>query len=168
MLTLFKNEINRKKATMKPELDDELLRLHRMLKREIKKNFASCLKLYIIDAGSCSACELELQNLFNPLYNISKVGIEVVYNIEEAEMLLLTGLITENMYDELSQQYKKLKAPKHLILIGDCPLGESVFKNTFAIKGYRKQEFLNAYNIVGCPPDPRLLLRGILKYLESL
>jgi len=168
MLTLLKNKINSKKATLKPKVDEELLRLHRMLKREIKEKFSSCLKLYIIDTGSCSACELEVQNLFNPLYDISKVGVEIVYNIDEADILLVTGLITENMYDELSQQYKRLKAPKHLILIGDCPFGESVFKNTFSIKGHIKQKFSNAYNIIGCPPDPRFLLRGLLKYLESI
>ena len=168
MLTLLKNEINRKKALVKPERDDELLRLHRMLKREIKEKFSSHLKLYIIDTGSCSACELELQSLFNPLYDISKVGVEVVYEIVEADILLVTGVITENMYGELSSIYKKLKDPKHLILIGDCPIGEAIFKNTFAIKGYRKQEFLNGYSIGGCPPDPRLLLRGLLKYLESI
>jgi len=168
MFRVLKNEMNRKKAMTKPEMDDELLRLHRMLKREIKEKFSSCLKLYILDAGSCNACEFELQNLFNPLYNISKVGVEVVYDIKEADMLLVTGLITENMYDELTLMYKQLKQPKHLVFIGDCPLGESVFKNTFAIKGHIKQEFSVSYSVLGCPPNPRVLMKGFLKYLESL
>jgi Ni,Fe-hydrogenase III small subunit len=168
MLRLLTNEINRKKAMKRPVFDDELLRLHRMLKREIVKTFSSCLKLYIIDTGSCNACELELQNLFNPFYDISKVGIEVVYHIEEADMLLLTGLVTENMYEELTDIYGRLKSPKHLILVGDCPLGESVFKNSFVLKGYKKQKFSTSYSIAGCPPEPRALIKGILKYLESL
>ena len=168
MFRVLRNEINRKKATIKPALDEELLRLDRMLKREIKEKFSSHLKLYIMDTGSCNACEFELQNLFNPLYNISKVGVEVVYTIKEADMLLVTGLITENMYDELTLVYKQLKEPKHLIFIGDCPLGESIFKNTFAIKGHIKQEFSTSYSIFGCPPDPRALMKGLLKYLESL
>jgi len=168
MLRLFKNEINRKKAIMQPVRNDELLRLHRMLKRAIKEKFSARLKLYIMDAGSCNACELELQNLFNPLYDVSKVGIEVVYTIEEANMLLVTGLITENMYGQLHSAYKALDTPKHLIWVGDCPLGESVFNKTFAITGDINNEFSSTYNIVGCPPDPRVLLKGILKYLESI
>ena len=168
MIKLLKNELDRKRAKVKPEPDEELIRLRRMLKREIKIKFHGSLKLYIIDTGSCSACELELQALFNPLYNVAEIGVEVVYNIKDADMLFVTGLLTTHMHREVERLYRDLKAPKHLIAIGECPLGTSVFKESFALENQREKFFEKSHTIAGCPPDPRTLIRGLLRYLEKI
>jgi Ni,Fe-hydrogenase III small subunit len=168
MYELFQNKINQKKSMAKPKADGELSRLQRLLKGEIKRKFSSRLKLYIIDAGSCGACELELQALFNPLYDAKSLGLEVVYDAREAEVLLLTGLLTENMYPICRDAYEQLREPKHVITIGDCMMFHAPFKDSFAIKGQANIHFLAERHIVGCPPDPKALLRGILKHLEQL
>ena len=162
------NGINKKKSLKQPEVDGELRRIHRLLKDEIKEKFSSSLKLYIIDTGSCNACEVELQTLFNPLYNINKLGVKVVYDVHEADMILLTGLLTENIYPICMDVYQKLKEPKHMITIGDCPLFQAPFKDTFAIKGQANIHFATQHHIMGCPPDPKTILRGLLKYLQGL
>ncbi|MBU1666892.1 hydrogenase [bacterium] len=168
MLKLLKNEKNRQRALSKPLIDDVLLTLQQRLKEAIKAKFSSKLKLYIIDTGSCTACELELQGLFNPLYNVSKLGVEVVYDVREADIMLMTGLLTENMYHHCMQKYKVLKEPKRVIAIGDCPLFHAPFKNTFALKGESSIHCSTAYHIAGCPPEPKKLLQGLLAYIETL
>ncbi len=167
MYNLFQNKINQKKSMKKPKADGELSRLKRLLKEEIKRKFSSKLKLYIIDTGSCGACELELQALFNPLYDVNALGIEVVYDIREADIMLLTGVLTENMYPVCLDAYKNLKEPKHVITVGDCIMFHAPFKDTFAIRGQANIHFLAKRHIGGCPPDPRALLRGLLKYLSK-
>jgi len=152
----------------KPSIDGELNRLHRLIKQEIKEKFSSKLKLYILDTGSCNACEIELQALFNPLYDVSKLGIEVVYEVKEANIMIVSGLLTENMFPVCTEAYALLKEPKHIITIGDCPLFHAPFKDNFAIKGQVQIHFSTQYHIAGCPPEPRTLLRGLLKYLETL
>ncbi|RUM71580.1 MAG: hydrogenase [Sulfurovum sp.] len=168
MYNIFQNKINQNRAMRKPKADGELSRLQHLLKEEIKRNFSSKLKLYIIDTGSCGACEVELEALFNPLYGADRLGMEVVYNIREADILLLTGLLTENMYPICSDAYKNLKEPKHIISIGDCMMFNVAFKDTFAIKGQADIHFKIETHIGGCPPDPKTLFRGILKYLQAL
>ena len=168
MLQRLKNEFNRKKAKGKFNPDEELIRLHRMLKREIKRNFSGLLKLFILDTGSCSACELELQALFNPIYDVSRIGIEVVYTIEEADILLVTGLFTPNMYGEVEECYRRLKSPKHIVGIGACPMGDSPLKASLTLSNEKEAFFKNCHTIAGCPPDPKALLRGLLNYLEHL
>lgn len=168
MYALFQNKINQRKSMKKPQADGELLRLQRLLKEEIKGKFASKLKLYIIDTGSCGACELEFQALFNPLYDANSSGIEVVYDVNEADMLLLTGLLTENIYPVCLDAYTSLKEPKHVITVGDCILFHVPFKDTFAIKGQANIHFSSKSHIAGCPPNPKALLRGILKYLQRV
>jgi Ni,Fe-hydrogenase III small subunit len=168
MFRLFRNEINRKKSLKKPMADGELHRLQRLLKDEIKEKFSSKLRFYIIDTGSCNACEVELQTLFNPLYNVKKLGMEVVYEIKDADILLVTGLLTENMYPFCLDAYQKLNEPKHMITVGDCPLFQAPFKDNFAIKGQVHIHFSTQHHIRGCPPDPKSILRGVLKYLQKL
>jgi len=165
---IFRNKINQTKAMKRPKADGELHRLQRLLKDEIKEKFDSKLKLYIIDAGSCGACELELEALFNPLYNVSTIGIEVVYEVKKADMMLLTGLLTENIYPICLESYQNLKEPKHVITIGDCMMFHAPFKDTFAIKGQANIHFLSQAHIKECPPNPKALLRGLLKYLQNL
>jgi len=168
MLKLFKNKFPSGQLEKELLKDGELKRLDKELKKLIKKKFSSKLNLYILDAGSCSGCELELQALFNPLYNVSSIGIEVTYKIEDADILLITGLMTENMYLEAKDIYKKLKEPKRVITIGDCPLFQAPFKNTFALKDDGRNPFASEYAILGCPPEPRLIMRELLKYLKKL
>jgi len=168
MYNLFENRLNKKRAMKKPKADGELHRLKRLLKDEVKEKFSSKLKLYIIDTGSCGACELELQALFNPLYDVNSLGIEIVYDSKEADMIFLTGLLTENLYPVCLESYQNLKEPKHLVSIGDCILFQSPFQDTFAIKGQANIHFLTQTDIVGCPPNPKAILRGLLKYLQSL
>jgi len=168
MVNLIQNKVNRKKALKPPIQDGEILRLHRLLKKEIKRKFGSKLKLYILDTGSCNACELELQALFTPLYNIQKLGVEVVYEIGEADLLVITGILTENIYPLCLETYQALKEPRYLITIGDCPLFEAPFKDTFAIKGDIPSHFFVNSKITGCPPNPRDILLGLLKFLQKI
>jgi len=168
MYNIFKNKVNQKKAMKKPKADGELHRLQRLLKDEIREKFSSNLKIYVIDSGGCGACELEFQALFNPLYDASSIGIEVVYEIKKADMMLLMGLLTENIYPICLEKYQNLKEPKHVISVGDCTRFHVPFKDTFAIKGQAHIHFLTQIDIKGCPPDPKALLRGLLKYLQSL
>ena len=168
MYNIFRNRANQKKAMKKPKVDGELHRLQRLLKEEIKEKFSSRLKLYVIDSGSCGACDFELQALFNPLYDVSTIGIELVYDVKEADMMLLTGLLTENIYPICFESYQNLREPKHVITIGDCMMSHAPFQDTFAIKGQASIHFLSQIHIKDCPPNPKSLLRGLLKYLQSL
>lgn len=168
MLKVVGNIINRKKSMKKVKKDGELERQHRLLKEQIKEKFSSTLNLYIMDTGSCNACEVEIQALFNPLYDVSELGIHIVYDPKEADIMLMTGLLTENIYPICMKVYKELKEPKRLISIGDCPLFQAPFKHTFALKGELNIHFPTVFHIAGCPPDPKALLRGLLKYLKTV
>ncbi len=168
MFNPLKNTIDTHKANRKPEMDGELKALNRALKIAIKKHFSGTLKLYILDSGSCGACELELQALFTPHYNVAQLGIHVVYDANNADIMLITGLLTENMYHQCQEDFQKLPASKQIITIGDCPLMHASFLKNFAIKGEVDKHFSTVYHIAGCPPEPRTLMRHLLRYLESL
>ena len=168
MFKLFKDTFPLEVSDEKDFKDGELKRLDRLLKEQIETKFSSKLNLFIVDSGSCSGCELELQALFTPLYNIAKNGIEVVYDIKEADILVITGLMTENMYGEIVKLYDELKEPKYVILLGDCPLLRGAFQDNFSLKRPVEIPFNSFHTITGCPPEPKIILTELLKYLKKL
>lgn len=168
MLDFLKIKFSSTETDIQNVKDDNLVALEKLLRLVIKEKFASKLKLHIIDSGSCNACELELQLLFSPMYDLSSFGVEVVYDAVNADILVVTGLITENIYLELQRAYEKLKVPKQVILIGDCPLFVAPFHNTFALKDKGNKLFTSAFHLKGCPPEPKDLLEGLYIYLKKL
>jgi Ni,Fe-hydrogenase III small subunit len=167
MFNLFKDEFPLGKRNDKELISEASFAVRALIKDLVREKFASSLKLYIFDSGSCNGCELELQLLFSPLYDLSSYGIEVVYDILAADALLITGLMTENMYAEFERVYAQLKEPKEIITIGDCPAYSTVFKDTFALKSKVNELFPKAFHIAGCPPEPLVLLQGLHEYLKK-
>ncbi len=168
MLGLFKEKftISNSKKRAKASF---MLDIEKGLKRIIKEKFSSVLKLYIFDTGSCNGCELELQLLFSPLHNLASVGIEVVYNASEADIVCLTGLMTQNISLELEQVVDALKEPKHIVTIGDCTLFCTSFKNNFALMEKEEKSFFTpSFHIAGCPPEPQDLVEGLYMYLKMV
>jgi Ni,Fe-hydrogenase III small subunit len=168
MFNLFKDKFRPRKFNNKLLISEQDEAVRSLIKDLIKEKFSSSFKLYILDSGSCNGCELELQLLFSPLYDLSSYGIEVVYDVSKADVLLITGLMTENMYVELEIIYERLREPKEVILIGDCPVSTSVFPDTFALKDKVSNLFPKAFHIGGCPPTPLGLLEGLSIYLGKL
>jgi len=168
MLTLFKNEFNLHTTSSAATISKEAKSICLLIQDLVKEKFSSSLKLYIFDSGSCNGCELELQLLFSPLYNLPLYGIEVTYDPSDADALLVTGLMTENMYLSLEMLLKELKSPKEIITIGDCPLFKAAFKNTFALKHNENEQLFKSFHIGGCPPEPLVLLQGIHEYLKNI
>ncbi len=54
---------------------DELLRVGAALEQRARSVLGRALCIRHVDAGSCNGCELEIQALNNPLYNLEGLGI---------------------------------------------------------------------------------------------
>ena len=168
MFNFFKDEFRLNKLNKKSLISQKALTVCTLIKSLVKEKFSSNLKIYIFDSGSCNGCELELQLLFSPLYDLSSYGIDVTYDASNADILLITGLMTENMYVYLKVIYGELKEPKEIIMIGDCPVYTTAFRDTFALKDKVNNLFPRAFYIGGCPPEPLVLLEGLHEYLKKL
>ena len=168
MLNSFKDKLLSTQLNSKLSISEELDFIREEIKRLVKEKFSSSFKIYIFDSGSCNGCELELQLLFSPLYNLSEYGIRLVYDPSKADALIITGLMTENIYAELMEIIKEFKVLPQIILLGDCPLSKSVFQESSTVRGEVVKIFPKAFPIGGCPPEPLTILDGFLKFLEKM
>ncbi|MDI6759960.1 MAG: NADH-quinone oxidoreductase subunit B family protein [Candidatus Brocadiaceae bacterium] len=121
-----------------------------------------------VDAGSCNACELEINALNNPVYDIERFGIHFVASPRHADILLVTGPVTRNMEMALRKTYEATPRPRLVVAVGGCARDGGIFKGSYAIVGGVERVIpVDAY-IRGCPPRPQELLYGILRILGRI
>src|SRR3970040_1047806 len=85
------------KTESPPEPDDALRVVGERLQADILEKFAGALTIRHVDAGSCNGCELEINALNNPYYNLEGLGIKFVASPRHADMLLVTGPVSRPM-----------------------------------------------------------------------
>jgi Ni,Fe-hydrogenase III small subunit len=146
------------------EFDKELQEIKKKIKDKVKKHFAGSLAIRMVDSGSCNACEAECNALSNPYYDLERLGIRFVASPRHADILLISGVMTFNMYHHVWDAYDQMPSPKWVITIGDCTKNLGVFEKTYAIKGI---DLKIDYFIPGCPPTPKDIMKGILEFLRK-
>lgn len=115
-----------------------------------------------VDAGSCNGCELEINALGNPYYNIEGLGIKFVASPRHADLLLVTGPVSRNMEMALKRTFEATPEPKLVVAVGDCGCDGGLFGESYASCGRVANVVPVDVTVPGCPPEPVDILRGIL------
>jgi Ni,Fe-hydrogenase III small subunit len=149
-------------ATEPPPSSDESLRVTERLQSEILGLLGRALCIRQVDAGSCNGCELEINALQNPVYNIEGLGIKFVASPRHADLLLVTGPVARNMEVALRRTYAATPDPKLVVAVGDCGCTGGIFGENYASLGRVANVIPVNVAVPGCPPSPRQLLSGII------
>jgi len=120
-----------------------------------------------VDAGSCNGCELEINALNNPYYNIEGLGIRFVASPRHADMLLVTGPVSRHMEVALRRTYDATPAPKLVVAVGDCGRNGGIFGESYASCGGVSNVIPVDVTVPGCPPPPAEILAGILAAVQA-
>jgi len=141
---------------------DELLRLRTVLDERIRAVLGRALCIRHVDAGSCNGCELEIQALNNPYYNLEGLGIRFVASPRHADLLLVTGPVAANMEAALRRVYEATPDPKLVLALGDCGCTGGIFGERGASRGRVANVIPVDVAVPGCPPAPLRIMQGIL------
>ena len=134
---------------------------------EILQILGRALCIREVDAGSCNGCELEINALTNPYYNIEGLGIRFVASPRHADMLLVTGPVTKNMEAALKLAFDAMPHPKLVVVIGECACTGGIFGESYASCGRVANVIPVDVAVPGCPPPPIDILRGILSAVSG-
>jgi Ni,Fe-hydrogenase III small subunit len=169
MRKLLLESLFRGPATEKaPVLDDsELEQVGRALEREARRRLGRSLSIREVDAGSCNACELEINALNNAYYDIERFGIRFVASPRHADVILVTGPVTKNMREALERVHRATPDPKWVVAVGECACTGGIFRDSYACVGAVEAVLPVDLKIYGCPPRPIELLRGLLALLQK-
>jgi Ni,Fe-hydrogenase III small subunit len=130
--------------------------------KDILDILGQALAIREVDAGSCNGCELEINALNNPYYNLEGLGIRFVASPRHADMLLVTGPVSRNMEVALRRTYDATPEPRLVVAVGDCGCTGGIFGESYATCGAVSSVLPVDVTVPGCPPPPLEILRGIL------
>jgi Ni,Fe-hydrogenase III small subunit len=150
------------KTETPPQADDALRVARERLQNEILEYFAGALTIRHVDAGSCNGCELEINALNNPYYNLEGLGIKFVASPRHADMLLVTGPVSRHMEVALRRTYDATPEPKLVVALGDCGCTGGIFGESYASCGRVSNVIPVDVAVPGCPPTPYAIMQGIL------
>lgn len=86
-----------------------------------------------LDCGSCNGCELELNALNNPIYDLERFGIQFEASPRHADVLFMTGPFTRNLEEAARLTLQAMSEPSRIITIGDCARDGGIFKDSYAV-----------------------------------
>jgi Ni,Fe-hydrogenase III small subunit len=159
----------RGKLTEPPPAPDEasLAELADSVNRAARAKLGRSLSIRHVDAGSCNGCELEIHALANAFYDLERFGLRFVASPRHADVLTVTGPVTQNMREGLLRTYEAMPDPKWVVAIGACAVDGGLFAKSEAVVGGVNDVVPVDLTIRGCPPNPRQLLAGLLALLRQ-
>src|ERR671911_62991 len=162
MLQLLRKIVVTGLRTEPPPQPDQRLRVAKALEARVLQRFHGALTIRHVDAGSCNGCELEINALNGPYYNLEGLGIRFVASPRHADMLLVTGPVSRHMEIALKRTYDATPEPKLVVAIGDCGCTGGIFGESYASRGRVSNVIPVDVAVPGCPPAPAAIIQGIL------
>ncbi len=135
--------------------DAHLAELAERLDRAARMRVGRSLSIREVDAGSCNGCD-------------ERFGLKFVASPRHADVLMVTGPVTQNMREALERTYAATPDPKWVVAVGDCAFDGGLFAGSYAVAGGVDAVVPVDLHIKGCPPSPVQLLQGLLALLERV
>jgi Ni,Fe-hydrogenase III small subunit len=145
-----------------PGQPEALDSIGRQIQERAAKMFGRSLHIREVDAGSCNGCEVEINGLNSPVYDIERFGVHFVASPRHADLLLVTGPVTRNMELALRKTRDAMPEPRLVVAVGACGCSGGIFGRNYATCGGVDSVIPVDVYIPGCPPNPHALLQGIL------
>jgi len=126
-------------------------------------------KLFRINTGSCNGCDVEfVASVFVEKFQLTTLDIDLVEDIEDANLLVITGPLTARSESFFKDALSKVKKPFVVVGIGTCSISCGIFRDSYAIYGPLDKYVEVDVNVAGCPPRPQSIAQGITKGIEIL
>jgi Ni,Fe-hydrogenase III small subunit/ferredoxin len=115
-----------------------------------------------IDCGSDGSEEWEIQALWNPYYDIQRLGFFLTNAPRHADILLVTGGVTAPMRAPLERTWNVMPEPKALVAVGtDACSGGLAAQGGLIAGGADRVLPVDVY-VPGSPPAPIAIMHGLL------
>jgi Ni,Fe-hydrogenase III small subunit len=135
--------------------DPEIRAVAKFLKSRSFSPFCRSIHVRMVDAGSPNDVELEEQLMMGPRVDAERFGIHFVASPRHADVLLVSGPVTQNMRQGLIKSYDAMADPRVVVAAGDGACTGGPFSGDEVIPVDIK--------VPGNPPSPYALLLAILK-----
>lgn len=119
----------------------------------------AALKIYRFDSGSCNGCDIEVVSATSERYNTGDIA--VVEAPEDANVLVVTGVVTAKTERHLKEAYEKLQEPKLVVAVGTCAVSSGVFDGSYSVREPADRHVPVRAYLNGCPPSPQAIAAAL-------
>ena len=133
------------------------------LPKEKTKRIGRSVFIRELDTGSCNACESEVNCTSNKYYDLERFGLKIVPSPRHADVILVTGPMTRNMFVAAKKVYDAVPDDKLVIACGACAISGGLFVKGDVIGNGIEDTLPVDIFIPGCPPSPERIIVSILK-----
>lgn len=158
----------RKKENLLLRSGQKELELASELDRKMKSIFGRSLKLRVVSAGGCGACEADVNVLNTIGWDLGRFGISYVASPRHADGILVTGPVSRNMELALQKTWDAIPEPKIVIAVGACAIAGGPYAGHEQVLGGVDCMIPVDLFIPGCPPHPLTILDGLLRLMGKL
>jgi Ni,Fe-hydrogenase III small subunit/formate hydrogenlyase subunit 6/NADH:ubiquinone oxidoreductase subunit I len=147
---------------------DEQAALGRALGAKVKDVLRRSLHIRHLDAGSDNSTDWELNTLLNPVYDVQRLGIDVVASPRHADVLFVTGPVTRNLMAALRRTHEAMPRPRIVVAAGAEACGGGVLQGSYAHAGGVDQVLPVDIYLPGDPPRPEAIIYGLLLAIDRI
>jgi Ni,Fe-hydrogenase III small subunit/ferredoxin len=129
---------------------------------ELERALRRSLHVRHVDAGSDGSEEWEIQALWNPYYDIQRLGFFLTAPPRHADILLVTGAVTNPMRAPLERTWEVMPGPKALVAVGSEACSGALTAGGGLTAGGVDQVLPVDVYVPGSPPPPIAIMDGLL------
>ena len=85
------------------------------------------------NSGACNGCDIEVVALLTPRFDVERFGIKLEPSPRHADVLLVTGSVTQQCAERLKRIYEQMPEPKFVVAIGACACSGGVFRGNYNV-----------------------------------
>ncbi len=132
-------------------------------------NYSRKYSLWMFQWGlACCAIEMGAA-LASPRYDMMRLGvIPFPASPRQADLLVVSGTLTDKMAPSLKRLYEQMPDPKYVISMGSCANCGGPYWDSYSVtKGCDQIIPVDIY-VPGCPPRPEALLEAVVMLQERI
>lgn len=122
--------------------------------------------VYRLNIGSCNGCDIEVLSVLATRFGLGELRAKIVEEPEQANVLMVVGVVTMKMLDSLKEVYAKLKEPKVVVVAGACALSSGIFQKSYSVLEPTDKFVPVSSYVPGCPPSPQVIADGLARALN--
>ena len=103
-----------------------------------------------------------------PQYDISQYGWDIAASPRHADVVTVTGPMTEAMRNAAHSTVDATAQPRSIVAIGDCAVGTGAWCNVGTAGPGAGIELAAEVHVPGCPPTPDAIIHGLRQAAQLL
>ncbi len=115
-----------------------------------------------------ACCAVEMMHTAAARYDFDRFGMIPRASPRHADLIFITGTLTNKMAPALRRIYDQMPEPRYVISVGSCANGGGYYHSSYSVvRGCDRIIPVDIY-VPGCPPTPEALLYGVLQLQRKI